>query len=57
MSSASSLSLYWLLYMAGMGLVFPFQALYFRENADLAGLQLGAVLAMRPLMGLVAQPL
>ncbi len=47
----------WFVYMTGMGLVFPFQALYFGENAALAGFQLGLVLSLRPLMGLVFQPL
>ena len=32
MASPFALSSFWFLYMAGMGLVFPFQALYFREN-------------------------
>ncbi|MAE95977.1 MAG: hypothetical protein CL910_15070 [Deltaproteobacteria bacterium] len=48
---------FWFLYMAGLGLVFPFQALWFRENAGLAGFQLGLVLAMRPLMGMLFQPM
>ena len=48
---------FWFLYMAGLGLVFPFQALWLRENAGLTGTQLGIVLAMRPLMGMVFQPL
>jgi MFS transporter, PPP family, 3-phenylpropionic acid transporter len=52
----SPLALFWFLYMAGLGLVFPYQSLYFHENAALAGTQLGLVLAMRPLMGMVFQP-
>ncbi len=48
---------FWFLYMSGLGLIFPFQALYFRENAGLTGAQLGMVLAMRPLMGMLCQPL
>jgi len=35
---------------------FPFYGLYLRENAGLSGTQLGWVLAMMPLVGLVAQP-
>lgn len=50
------LSAFWLLYMGGLGVVFPYQALYFRENVALAGLQLGLVLAVRPLVGMLAQP-
>ena len=51
------LALFWLLYMAGLGLVFPYQSLYFHENAGLAGTQLGLVLGVRPLMGMLFQPL
>ncbi len=51
------LATFWFLYMAGMGMIFPFQALWFRENAGLDGVQLGVVLAMRPLMGLIFQPI
>ncbi len=42
--------------MAGVGLIFPFQALWFRENAGLTGAQLGLVLAVRPLVGMLFQP-
>jgi len=35
---------------------FPFYGLYLRENAGLSGTQLGWVLAMIPLVGLVTQP-
>jgi len=35
---------------------FPFYGLYLRENAGLSGTQLGWVLAMMPLVGLVTQP-
>ena len=35
---------------------FPYYGLYLRENAGLSGTQLGWVLAMMPLVGLVAQP-
>ncbi len=47
---------FWFLYMGGLGLVFPYQSLYFHENAALEGAQLGLVLAMRPLMGMLFQP-
>ena len=53
----SRIATFWFLYMAGMGLVFPFQAIWFRENAGLSGAQLGMVLAMRPIMGMICQPL
>ncbi|MCP3983349.1 MAG: MFS transporter [bacterium] len=50
-------STFWFFYMSGLGLIFPFQALYFRENMGLTGLQVGLVLAMRPLMGMLCQPI
>jgi PPP family 3-phenylpropionic acid transporter len=55
--TAKRLATFWLLYMAGLGLVFPYQTLYFRENAALTGAQLGVVLGARPLMGMLFQPL
>ncbi|MDH3684607.1 MAG: MFS transporter [Myxococcales bacterium] len=54
--SPAALSAFWFLHMAGMGMIFPFQSLYLRENVALAGTQLGLVLAMRPLIGMFAQP-
>ena len=51
------LASFWLLWMGGMGLVFPFQSLYFKENAGLSGFELGLVLAIRPLLGMVFQPI
>ena len=56
MSAARPLSAFWFLYMAGLGLVFPYQTLYFHENAALTGAQLGLLLAVRPAMGIVFQP-
>jgi len=44
------------MYMGALGMFFPFYGLYLRENAGLSGTQLGRVLAMIPLVGLVAQP-
>jgi PPP family 3-phenylpropionic acid transporter len=55
--SPVALSAFWFLHMAGMGMIFPFQSLYLRENVALAGTQLGLVLAVRPLLGMFAQPL
>ena len=51
------ISLFWFLYMAGLGVIFPYLSLYFQENAGLSGTQLGLALAMNPLMGIVASPL
>ena len=54
-SPAFLLAAFWFVYMAGLGVIFPFQSLYFHENAALTGTQLGIVLAMRPLMGVFSQ--
>jgi PPP family 3-phenylpropionic acid transporter len=51
------LSAYWFLYFVGLGVFFPFYTLYLRENAGLSGTEVGAVMAVLPLVGLVAQPL
>lgn len=52
-----SLSLVWFLSLGGLGLFFPYYSLYLGENVGLSGAQLGAVLAMLPLMGMLVQPL
>jgi len=57
MSSAAPLAAFWFLYLGGLGVIFPYQSLYFRENVALLGTQLGLVLAVRPLVGMLAQPL
>ncbi len=43
--------------MAGLGLVYPFQAVWFQESAGLSGAELGMVLALRPVMALLGQPI
>ena len=50
------LSLIWLFVMGGLGLFFPFFSLYLRENAGLSGTEIGAVMAIPPLVGIAAQP-
>lgn len=50
------ISAFWFLYMAGLGVIFPYLSLYFQQNAGLSGTQLGLALAMHPLMGIVASP-
>jgi len=50
-------AVFWFLYMAGLGVIFPYLSLYFQENAGLTGTQLGLALAMHPLMGIIASPL
>ena len=57
MGTVGRLQLFWFLHMAGMGLVFPYQSLYFHENIGLQGAQLGLLLAVRPLMGMLFQPI
>jgi len=52
-----ALALVWWFAFAGLGLFFPFYSLYLSENAGLAGSEVGLVLAMLPLTGLVVQPL
>lgn len=47
---------FWFLHFAGMGLVFPYTSLYLKENAGLSAIQVGLILAMQPLVGLLAQP-
>ena len=47
---------FWFVYMAGLGLVYPFQAVWYQEGAGLTGWQLGMVLALRPIVGIVGQP-
>ncbi len=51
------LSTFWFLYLGGFGIFFPYFSLYLREALGLSGVQIGVVLAMIPLMTLIAQPL
>lgn len=51
------ISLYWLFYMAGLGVIFPYLSLYLQDNLGLSGTRLGVALAMHPLMGIIASPL
>ena len=57
MSPALSLSLFWFLQMGGLGIFFPFFALYLRENAGLTGTEAGLVYAMIPAVSLAAPAL
>ncbi|MGH0035995.1 MAG: MFS transporter [Myxococcota bacterium] len=56
MSHLFTLSLVWLCVLGGLGAFFPFYSLYLRENAGLGGLQVGSIMAIPPLVGLVMQP-
>ena len=51
------LTLFWFIYFGSLGIFFPYFSLYLRENAGLSGIQLGAILAISPLVGMIAQPL
>jgi len=51
-----ALAAFWFLYFCGLGIFAPYYALYLRENAGLSGTQVGIVLAVLPLVGIVAQP-
>ena len=50
------LTLFWFAYFGSLGIFFPYFSLYLRENAGLTGTQSGIVLAITPLVGMVAQP-
>ena len=56
-SGVYPIAVFWFLYMAGLGVIFPYLSLYFQENAGLSGSQLGLALAMHPLMGIIASPI
>lgn len=57
MRTAVTLSAFWFLYLGGLGIFFPYYTLYLRENAGLSGTQVGLVIAVLPLAGMLAQPL
>lgn len=50
------LTLFWFVYFGSLGIFFPYFALYLRENAALSGTEVGFVLAIAPLIGMLAQP-
>jgi PPP family 3-phenylpropionic acid transporter len=54
--AAIPLSLFWLVGMGALGLIFPFYSLYLNENLGLAPSQVGMVMAILPLTGMFAQP-
>lgn len=51
------LTLFWFTYFGSLGIFYPYFTLYLRENAGLTGTQVGFVLAVSPLIGMIAQPL
>ena len=52
-----SMSLVWFFCLAALGAFFPFISMYLGENAGLSGTEVGMVLCMVPLMGVVGQPI
>jgi len=51
-----ALATVWFLCLGGLGLFFPYFALYLKENAGLSGTQVGLAIALLPLVGMLAQP-
>ena len=51
------LAAFWIFYMMGLGIFFPYYSLYLRQELGLSGTQVGLVMAMLPLVGLLTQPL
>ncbi len=47
----------WFFCMGGLGIYFPYFGLYLKENAGLPGMQVGLILGITPLAGLLSQPL
>ena len=50
------LTLFWFTYFGSLGIFYPYFTLYLRENAGLSGTQVGFVLAISPLIGMISQP-
>ncbi len=50
------MSAFWFCSLGALGIFFPFFSLYLRENIGLAGWQVGALLAVPPLVAVAAQP-
>jgi PPP family 3-phenylpropionic acid transporter len=51
------LTLFWFVYFGSLGIFYPYFSLYLRENAGLTGTEVGLILAISPLVGMIAQPL
>ena len=50
------LTLFWFVYFGSLGIFYPYFALYLRENAGLTGTEVGLILAISPLIGMLAGP-
>lgn len=55
-SSTFRLAAFWYLYMCGWGIFFPYYSLYLKDEIGLGDGHVGLVMAMIPLVGLLAQP-
>lgn len=56
MSPFLRLCAFWFFYMGALGMFFPFYGLYLGTEAGLSAIEVGAVVSMLPLVGLLAQP-
>ncbi len=50
------LSAFWFLFLGGWGVFFPYYSLYLSQELNLPASQVGVVMAVIPLLGLLAQP-
>ena len=50
------MALVWFFCLGGLGIWFPLYTLYLHENAALSGAQVGRVMAIIPLVGILSQP-
>jgi len=57
MNAGRPIAVYWFLYFTGLGVFFPYYALYLRESAGLSGTEVGIVMASIRLIALIAQPM
>jgi PPP family 3-phenylpropionic acid transporter len=55
-SAFALLCTHWLFTLGSLGIYFPYFALYLRENIGLSSSAVGIVLALPPLVGVIAQP-
>ncbi|MCB1032489.1 MAG: MFS transporter [Acidobacteria bacterium] len=56
MASRFQLAVFWLLYMAGMGVFFPFCSLYLKQRLGFSPSEVGVLMAAVPLASLIFQP-
>lgn len=54
--AVAGVALIWFFFLGGLGCFFPFFSLYLREQGGLDGVQVGLVMAVAPLVGILSQP-